>query len=118
MSQTALLEKTLLVCKQTAGNISSMYSDIRKRQKTEIDFINGYIASVADQLKMDAPINKLITRLIKAKEELVIDPPDSCTLGSKNCHLIVFSNTRTLILTFFKGIIYHICKNICHSSHH
>ena len=93
LDETDMYDKTMLVCKQTAGNISSMYSDIRKGHQTEIDFINGYISSVADQLNVNAPINKLLTRLIKAKEELVISPPDACTLGSKTCkHFIVFSN--------------------------
>ena len=77
-----MVSKSLCVCEQTARtlyilrfimleNNSSMFSDILKNQHTEIDFINGFIVQTAKKYNLETPLNEHITKLIKAKEELI-----------------------------------------------
>lgn len=47
-----------------------MLSDFQKGAQTEIEFINGYIARVAAKHGLQAPVNCMLTDLIKMKEEL------------------------------------------------
>jgi 2-dehydropantoate 2-reductase len=46
----------------------SMYQDILKKRKTEIDFINGAAANEAKKLGIHLPVNETIYRLIKIVE--------------------------------------------------
>ena len=62
------LEKVKSVCRATAGNISSMLQDVRKKRRTEIDFINGAIVKEAERLKIDVPVNRVLTNLVKTIE--------------------------------------------------
>ena len=82
MSVDEMVSKSLYVCKQTARklyymcfiileNNSSMFSDILKNQHTEIDFINGFLVKTAKKYNLQASLNEHITKLIKAKEELI-----------------------------------------------
>ena len=82
MSVDEMINKSLYVCKQTARklycmcfiileNNSSMFSDILKNQHTEIDFINGFLVRAANKYNLSTPLNEHITKLIKAKEELI-----------------------------------------------
>lgn len=71
LSVEEMYEKTLLVCTQTANNNSSMYSDILRKRNTEVDFINGYIARTGEKQHLQVPINRCITEMIKAKEDLI-----------------------------------------------
>jgi len=50
-------------------NFSSMYQDIMKGKKTEIDFLNGRIVKLGRQHRIPTPINETIACLIKFKEE-------------------------------------------------
>ncbi|UVI32181.1 ketopantoate reductase family protein [Paenibacillus spongiae] len=59
-------QRLLNVCEQTASNESSMLSDVRSGRSTEIDWINGGIAALAERMKMPAPLNDAVTVLIKA----------------------------------------------------
>ena len=52
----------------TSDNINSMLQDILRSKPTEIDYLNGRIVEIAKNLKIDAPINKIITILIKGLE--------------------------------------------------
>ena len=45
-----------------------MLQDVLKGKKTEIDFINGKIVEIAGELGMNAPINAVLTALIKGLE--------------------------------------------------
>ncbi|MBN2467838.1 MAG: ketopantoate reductase family protein [Deltaproteobacteria bacterium] len=54
------------VCVATADNISSMLQDLTKGKKTEVDFINGFIAKEEKGL---TPINRTLTRLIHFIED-------------------------------------------------
>lgn len=47
----------------------SMLTDIRKRTKTEVDYLGGAIAREAAQLGVAAPLHTALYRLIKAKEQ-------------------------------------------------
>ncbi len=56
------------VARKTARNQNSMLQDVLKGKKTEIDFINGKIVEIAEKLGMNAPINAMLTALIKGLE--------------------------------------------------
>lgn len=51
----------------TAAHRSSMLQDVERGRPTEIDAINGYVASRGDALGVPAPTNALLTRLIRAR---------------------------------------------------
>jgi 2-dehydropantoate 2-reductase len=46
-----------------------MLQDVRKKRKTEIDFINGAIVREGEKLNIPTPVNRVMTDLIKALEE-------------------------------------------------
>jgi len=50
-------------------NLSSMYQDILKGNKTEIDFLNGKISEMGREHGVPTPINDTITALIRFMEE-------------------------------------------------
>ncbi len=50
---------------------TSMWQDIEARQRTEVDFINGYVATKAHDLQMPASVNRMLTSLIHAIEKTV-----------------------------------------------
>ena len=56
------------VCRLTGKNISSMLQDIRRGNRTEIDYINGAIVREGERLGVKVPINRLLTELIKNQE--------------------------------------------------
>ena len=60
------------VAKSTAENKNSMLQDIIKGKATEIDFINGRILKYAKELRIDVPINEILTDLIKGLEYSVL----------------------------------------------
>ena len=45
---------------------SSMFQDIRRGRRTEIEFINGYVIKMARQFGFDAPINAAIVETVHA----------------------------------------------------
>lgn len=49
-------------------NCSSMYQDIMKRKKTEIDFLNGKIVELGRKHSIPAPVNEALVGLIKFLE--------------------------------------------------
>jgi 2-dehydropantoate 2-reductase len=53
------------VCRATAENISSMLQDIRRKKRTEIDFINGTLVREGERLKQPIPLNRLLTALVQ-----------------------------------------------------
>lgn len=48
---------------------SSMWDDLQAGKVTEIDFLNGAVVDLAAQLKLDAPVNRLLVQLVKRKEQ-------------------------------------------------
>jgi len=62
------VEQVKKVCEATAENRASMLQDILKGARTEIDAINGAIVEKADILGISTPVNRFLTRIIKAIE--------------------------------------------------
>jgi 2-dehydropantoate 2-reductase len=48
---------------------SSMYEDFALKRKTEIDFLNGEIVSLAERHSISAPVNQCIVNLVKDAEQ-------------------------------------------------
>jgi 2-dehydropantoate 2-reductase len=63
--QTAVAE----VAQRTARNISSMLQDARARRRTEVEFINGYVARAGKPLGLPCPVNQTLTSLVLALEQ-------------------------------------------------
>jgi 2-dehydropantoate 2-reductase len=57
------------VAKKTSANKNSMFQDILREKKTEIEYINGKIVQYAKQLGISVPINETLTYLIKGLEK-------------------------------------------------
>ena len=62
------IQKAESVCKSTANNVSSMLQDVLKKDRTEIDYINGAIVRHGKALGIATPANEVLTNLIKAIE--------------------------------------------------
>ncbi|MBI2134771.1 2-dehydropantoate 2-reductase [Candidatus Woesearchaeota archaeon] len=56
------------VINSAGSNKSSMLQDILKGRKTEIDFLNGRIAEIAEKHKIGAPVNMALTDIIRFLE--------------------------------------------------
>lgn len=52
----------------TAAHFGSMHEDFRLRRRTEIDALNGAIVRFGEAAGVDCPVNRMITRLVKARE--------------------------------------------------
>lgn len=61
----SLVQSTLTVAENTARNFSSMNRDVALGKHTEIDFINGYIVSQAQQLAIPVPVHQSLVARIK-----------------------------------------------------
>ncbi|WP_169309232.1 ketopantoate reductase family protein [Desulforhopalus sp. IMCC35007] len=59
------VEAARSVCQKTAGNVSSMLQDVRKKRKTEIDAINGAVVAFGKKLGIDTPQNKRLMQQVK-----------------------------------------------------
>lgn len=64
-----LLQTVNQVITKTAANFSSMRQDVYHQRKTEIDFINGYLISVAAQHHIATPENSKLYQTIKQIEQ-------------------------------------------------
>lgn len=62
------LAKVEAVCEATAANVSSMLQDILRKKRTEIDFINGVIVRIGQEIGVPVPVNSLLVDLIKTIE--------------------------------------------------
>lgn len=69
LDKTALLTRIYDVIQLTANNYSSMYQDIAHQRRTEIDYINGYIVTRAQQHQLDVPFNLALVTQIKKLEK-------------------------------------------------
>ena len=66
--QPDMADRVLGVARATARNRSSMGQDADRKKRTEIDAINGAVAGFAEELKIDAPVNRTLTALVKVME--------------------------------------------------
>ena len=57
------------VIENTFHNRSSMLQDVTKQQRTEIKYLNGYVAQMGVDLGIDTPANNELCRRIKELEE-------------------------------------------------
>lgn len=62
------LAKVETVCEGTSANLSSMLQDVLRKKRTEIDFINGVIVRLGQEMGISVPTNKLLLDLIKTIE--------------------------------------------------
>ena len=62
------IERVKDVCRSTAANISSMLQDVRRQRKTEIDYINGAVVHLAARNGVAAPVNEVLTALVRSLE--------------------------------------------------
>ncbi|UCE44386.1 MAG: hypothetical protein JSV57_02600, partial [Candidatus Bathyarchaeota archaeon] len=62
------LKESVDRCISRFANRSSMYQDIMKRKKTEIDFLNGKIVKLGSEHNVTTPINTTLVSLIKFLE--------------------------------------------------
>lgn len=53
------------VAQATAANTSSMRADVLAGRPTEIEFINGYLARLGQQLGIDTPVNRMLTERVQ-----------------------------------------------------
>ena len=62
------LAKVEAVCEATSGNVSSMLQDILRKKRTEIDFINGVVVRLGQELNIPVPVNSMLVDLVKTIE--------------------------------------------------
>lgn len=53
---------------------SSILEDVKKRRKTEIEFINGTVVEYGEQVGVETPYNRIATSLVRGKELSFSDP--------------------------------------------
>ena len=61
-------ERQLEITRGVGQVKTSMWQDIEQGRPTEIDAMNGYVASAAEDLGLEAPVNRMLTALIGALE--------------------------------------------------
>tara|TARA_B110000881_G_C18527529_1_gene491120 strand:- start:117 stop:1100 length:984 start_codon:yes stop_codon:yes gene_type:complete len=66
---TALMKTVADVANATAKNQSSMLCDVQKKNKTEIDFINGYIHRIGEKMQIKTPLNTRLWQEVNALTE-------------------------------------------------
>lgn len=60
--------RALEVCRAARAATSSTQQDIARGRPTEIDSLNGYLASRAEECGLPAPVNRTLSALVKLKE--------------------------------------------------
>ena len=61
--------RMLDVCRDTAGNTSSMLQDVLNKKATEVDYINGAIVREGDVFGIPTPTNRVLTSMVQAIQE-------------------------------------------------
>ena len=69
LNATEILEKIRVVAEATRDNKSSMLQDLEKGGRTEIDAMNGALVARAREHGVPAPVNTLLTHMVRAAEE-------------------------------------------------
>jgi 2-dehydropantoate 2-reductase len=73
LTRAALEEEVLKVASATRGNISSMLSDIRCGNPTEIDYINGYLLHIGKAHRIIMQTNAALLNLVKMRCHIPLD---------------------------------------------
>lgn len=68
LDEPAILRRTRLIARRTAGNRSSMLQDLDRHRRTEIEAINGAVVQAAVRQGIDVPLNRLLCALVRARE--------------------------------------------------
>ncbi|HEC94578.1 MAG TPA: 2-dehydropantoate 2-reductase [Thermoplasmatales archaeon] len=71
IEEDEMVEKTVTVIKDTAENYSSMVQSLRKKRRTEIDSINGYLVKMGRKHGVNTPVNELLIKMVKIREEMI-----------------------------------------------
>ncbi|KAA9007616.1 2-dehydropantoate 2-reductase [Paenibacillus spiritus] len=58
-------ERIVAVCRSTSDNTSSMLADVLAGRETEVRWINGHLAALAESSGTEAPLNRMATRLVE-----------------------------------------------------
>ena len=69
----ALREECLRVMSVTAGNISSMLSDVRSGSYTEIEYMNGYLLGLGRSLGLPMTTTATLLNLVKLRSAIPLD---------------------------------------------
>jgi 2-dehydropantoate 2-reductase len=67
--EAAMWKHIVDICQKTAENYSSMYMDVARHRKTEVDAILGYVLKKGTELGVALPISKFLFYSIKGMEE-------------------------------------------------
>jgi 2-dehydropantoate 2-reductase len=73
LTARALEEECLRVIKVTAGNVSSMLSDVRSGSYTEIDFMNGYLIGLGRSFGLPMVTTTTLMNLVKLRTAIPLD---------------------------------------------
>lgn len=63
-----LWDNIIAVCEATKTNHSSMLQDIEASRHTEVDYLNGSLVKMGNEMGLELPANSLVYRMIKAIE--------------------------------------------------
>jgi 2-dehydropantoate 2-reductase len=63
-----MVDRVIAVAGATARNRSSMGQDVDKKQRTEIDAINGAVVCLGEEAGIPTPVNRTLTLLVKVLE--------------------------------------------------
>lgn len=62
---------TVAISRTMAGQLSSTARDVARGQRSEIDFINGYVVREGERLGIATPLNRLLHGLVRVKDDAV-----------------------------------------------
>ena len=63
-----ILRRTRLIARRTAANRASMLQDLDRHRRTEIEAITGAVLREAERHDIDAPLNRVLYALVRARE--------------------------------------------------
>ena len=73
LTAQALEEECLRVIRVTAGNLSSMLSDVRSGSHTEIDYMNGYLMGLGRSFGLPMTTTATLLHLVKLRTAIPLD---------------------------------------------
>ena len=69
MDRESALEFVRSIISKNSQNTTSMFQDVLKGKRTEIDSINGYVVKQARKHGIEVPVNEALYALIKVMED-------------------------------------------------